>query len=236
MPHIKINKREVMIVFGALSLLALLSYTWVHTGGLLSTYVNPGWIGYVAAFGIESAIVGFSLRIGELKKLGQNYWFFLTALILVMVVSAIANISQGFYVKYGEYLSVNNWQKMDLVEAGILIAATGLISVVTLAISEVVGQDVVVAQKDAAKEERRSQKPQDDALPAGYKIVPPAQLPAPQEPEDKPEAKVLSDEEFTRKMDELGTSAPQSVGAVELMFGLSHATAQRRLSNYRKAR
>ena len=55
-------KDVVQVVIGGLSLLTLLSYTLVHTGGLLVSYVQPDIVGYFAAFGIELSIVGLSLR------------------------------------------------------------------------------------------------------------------------------------------------------------------------------
>jgi hypothetical protein len=129
----------------------LLSYTWTHTGGLLAEYVNPAFVGYVAALGIELSIVGLSLRIGELKRSGLDARFFVATLIAVVTVSALANIAMGYAVKFGEALTVSNVGKLDIVQAVVSLAATGLISLVTFALAELVGQDVTAAVKVSSK-------------------------------------------------------------------------------------
>ena len=45
---------SVMIGSGMLAMFCLLLYTFWHTGGLLSRYVVPMWLGYVCAGGVES--------------------------------------------------------------------------------------------------------------------------------------------------------------------------------------
>jgi hypothetical protein len=232
MAHPVGRKRTVMIIIGILSIIGLFSYTWVHSGNLLARYITPGFIGFLCAAGIELSIIGLSMRIGELKKSGLNAKFFTATLIAVVAVSAAANIAEGFYVRYNESLTIGNFTKLDIIEACILLAATGLISVVTLALSELIGQDVIAAQK--AQQKR-------GAIASGYEIVPntpdemetpPAapQLTAPQP--DKSEI-TIADEEFKTHMDALGNDAPKSISEVMTMFGLSHATAQRRLARYR---
>ncbi len=145
------SKVNIQITIGLLSLVCLLSYTWTHTGGLLAEYVNPAFVGYVAALGIELSIVGLSLRIGELKRSGLDARFFVATLIAVVTVSALANIAMGYAVKFGEALTVSNVGKLDIVQAVVSLAATGLISLVTFALAELVGQDVTAAVKVSSK-------------------------------------------------------------------------------------
>ena len=64
----KFEKRTIQIVIGLLALIGVLIYNWTHTGGLLAGYVRPDFIGYIAAAGIELAIVGLSLRISRLAQ------------------------------------------------------------------------------------------------------------------------------------------------------------------------
>ena len=148
------TKDVVQIIVGGLSLLALLSYTLVHTGGLLSSYVRPGTVGYVAAFGIELSIVGLSLRIGDLRKSGQDVKFFVGVLVAVVVVSALANIAEGFKVNQGVNLTFETVQRLDIVQAVIGLAATGLISLIVFALAEIVGTDVNTAVKAVEKASR----------------------------------------------------------------------------------
>lgn len=239
MAHPISKKNITMIVIGILSIIGLFSYTWIHSGNLLARYIDPPFIGFLAAAGIELSIIGLSMRIGELKKSGLNYRFFGFTLIAVVIVSAAANIAEGFYVRYGEPLTIYNFTKLDIIEAIILIAATGLISIVTLALSELIGQDVIAVQRAQKKSEARA--------PGGYDIIPstpeaPEELPQPEElpkleaPRPEKIEAFMPDEVFRDRMDEMGDAAPKSIAQVMTVFNLSHATAQRRLAKYREGK
>ena len=145
-------KQRLQLMAGSVALTALLTYTLVHTGGLLAAYVEPSFVGYIAAFGIESAIVSLSLRIGDVKRSGQKPGFFYFALVSAVVVSAIANISEGFAVSQGVKLTVASVNQLDIVQAIIGISATGLISLLVLVLSEIVGTDVNVAVKASRRQ------------------------------------------------------------------------------------
>jgi hypothetical protein len=144
-------KVKAQIIIGLVSLACLLAYTWVHTGALLASYVEPHAVGFVAAAGIELAIVGLSLRVNELRKSSLGARFFVFTLIAVVIVSALANVSEGFAVKFHEPLTVSNVGKLDIVQAVVSVAATALISLVTLALAEIVGQDVNAAVKVSSR-------------------------------------------------------------------------------------
>lgn len=146
-----LSKTNIQIMIGLVSLACLLAYTWTHTGGLLAEYVKPWQVGYVAALGIELSIVGLSLRIGELRKSGLDTRFFVGTLIAVVTVSALANVAMGYAVKFGEPLTLANVGQLDIVQAVVSLAATGLISLVTFALAELVGQDVSAAVKVSKK-------------------------------------------------------------------------------------
>lgn len=148
-------KEKIQIGVTVLSLFALLTYTLVHTGGLLARYVHPAAIGYVAAFGIEAAVVSLSLRIGELRRSRQSTGFFFFVLIAVVVVSAVANIAEGFTAVQGEALTLATVRSLDPVQAFIGLAATGLVSLIVLALAEILGTDVETAVKQADKERKR---------------------------------------------------------------------------------
>jgi hypothetical protein len=148
-------KAKVQLTAGIVSLIALLVYTLAHTGSLLSQYVSPGYIGYIAALGIEVSIVSLSLRIGDLRKSQQSIKFFLFVLVSTVVVSAIANVSEGFATMYQEHLTLENVRQLDLVQSVIGVTATGLISLIVLALSEIVGTDVTTAVKVSEKERNR---------------------------------------------------------------------------------
>lgn len=149
-------KAKAQLLIGIVSLIALLVYTLAHTGALLSQYVKPGVIGYVAAFGIEASIVSLSLRIGELRKGKQSARFFFFVLVSVVIVSAVANVAEGFYTMHGAHLTLVTVRQLDLVQAVIGVTATGLISLIVLALSEIVGTDAT----EAVKIFEKSRKPE----------------------------------------------------------------------------
>jgi len=148
-------KAKIQIGITILSLLALLTYTLVHTGGLLARYVHPAAVGYVAAFGIEAAVVSLSLRIGELRRSKQSTLFFLFVLVAVVAVSAVANIAEGFTAVQGERLTSVTVRQLDPVQAFIGLAATGLISLIVLALAEILGTDVQTAVKQIERQRKR---------------------------------------------------------------------------------
>ncbi len=151
-------KARLQIILGSLSLIALLIYTLQHTGSLLAHYVEPVAIGYIAAFGIEAAVVSLSLRIGDLRRSNKNTTFFLAVLVAVVIVSALANIAEGFRTIQGEPLTLTNIQKLDVAQAIIGLSATGLISLIVLALSEIIGTDVNLAVQIAERERKASER------------------------------------------------------------------------------
>lgn len=148
-------KAKVQLTVGIISLIALLIYTLAHTGALLSRYVTPGYIGYICALGIEMSIVSLSLRIGDLRKSQQSTAFFLFVLVSVVVVSAIANVSEGFATMYQEQLTLSNVRQLDFVQSLIGVTSTGLISLIVLALAEIVGTDVTQTVKLVEKERNK---------------------------------------------------------------------------------
>lgn len=134
--------RNRKIIIGLVSLVGVLAYNWTHTGGLLASYVRPAFVGYIAATGIELAVVGLSLRIADLRRNASGARFQVATLAAVVVVSALANIAEGYAVKFGESLTSANIGRLDIVQAIVSLSATGLLSLVTFAIAEIVGGDI----------------------------------------------------------------------------------------------
>ncbi len=134
--------RNRKIIIGLVSLVGVLAYNWTHTGGLLASYVRPEFVGYVAAAGIELAVVGLSLRIDELRRANNAATFHLATLGAVVIVSAIANVAQGYLVKFGQELTSTNIVRLDAVQVVVSLSATGLLSLVVFALAEVVGHDI----------------------------------------------------------------------------------------------
>jgi hypothetical protein len=160
MPCLRLQKGEVVLmipehkrlilqtVITAVALVLVLVYNFVHTGGLLASYVNPWWVGYVAAFGIELAVVGLSLQIGYRRLRNHTTGFFYFVLIAVVVVSALANVSQGHLERYGGELTWQNVTMIDGLQVIVGIAATALLSLIVMAMAEIVGQFMDQAQAE----------------------------------------------------------------------------------------
>ena len=134
--------RNGKIIVGMFSLVFVLLYNWTHTGGLLASYVRPEFVGYIAAAGIELSVVGLSLRIYELRTEQSDAKFHVATLAAVVIVSALANIAEGYAVKFGESLTSANIGRLDAVQAIVSLSATGLLSLVVFALAEVVGHDI----------------------------------------------------------------------------------------------
>ena len=135
----------------------LLLYTWFHTGSLLARYIVIWPIGYVAAAGIEVAIVSLSLRLGQVGWKAQGTAVYKAALIMALVVSALANIAEGYAAMYtptgAKAPALLTWEtlwRIDIVQGVLGIAATGLISILVYALADGIGGDVAHAQDERA--------------------------------------------------------------------------------------
>lgn len=152
------HKDSIRLVASLIALVTLLAYTFWHTGGLLSHYINPGWIGYVAAFGIELSVVSLSLRIGELKRSGLSVKWFTSVLVAVVTVSTIANVSEGHLTLTDSPLTWQTAQALDWMQAIIGFTSTALISLIVFSLSEIIGDDVNETIKVIEREGKRQAK------------------------------------------------------------------------------
>ena len=157
------EQRTQMIIAG-LALTGLLAYTFVHTGGLMSRYIHPAFVGYMAAFGVELTVAGISFRLASLKRKQLTSRSLLFILISALFVSALANISEGYTVRYGKSLTWVNLGDIDYIQAVIGIAATGLISLMVFAISELIGVDVEAVVKQTEREQKPAKSEPQPAL------------------------------------------------------------------------
>lgn len=122
---------------GYIALVSLLLYNWLHTGELLSRYIAPSFIGFVAALGVELAVVELSVRIGQHGWKSVQSAPYRKTLLAVLTVSAFANVYEGYAVKYGGELTWNAIWTIDLVQGIVGVAATGLLSWVVYRLSDI---------------------------------------------------------------------------------------------------
>lgn len=137
-------KSVATVTVDVLALAFLLIYNFIHTGSLLASHVAPTlwWVGYLAAAGIELSVVALARQIGRRKHNAQDTSFFYIVLGMVVLVSALANASEGFLARYGEVPTVELIKGIDPFQFTVWMAATALISLIVLSLSEIFGQDV----------------------------------------------------------------------------------------------
>lgn len=228
-------KTKTQVVVGAISLLTMLMYTLIHTGGLLAHYISPTWAGYVAAFGIEAAVVSLSLRIGELRKSKQSPRFFLFVLISVVFISALANVAEGFAARTGEPLTVQSVQELDVVQAIVGLSATGLISLVVLAMSEVVGTDVQVAVKEHQRAEQRTTKDEASSEPSSPELQQSCHEPTPSSPEPSVVSVSSKSEALNVLLNFVASNPKATLSEAGRIIGRSKSTVSSYLDELEKA-
>jgi len=154
----------VMQITGCAALLLLLTYTAWHTGGLFARHVQPPWIGYAAAIGVESSVVTLSAWIGLNRKSNRSVRKPMVVLGLVVLVSMLANIAEGFVARYSNQLTVLTVEHIDPVQAGIGFAATGMISVIVFALSDILGSNVKTVSDTVRQENQTVEATKADRL------------------------------------------------------------------------
>lgn len=154
----KQSEQRVQATIALVALFCLLVYTYVHTGSLLAGYVRPWFVGYVAAFGIELAVAFISYRLATLKQIARTSKMLLMLLAFALLVSVFANVSEGYEVKFGQELSMNNIGQIDIIQAIIGVSATGLLSIMVFAVSEVIGSDANAIVRQAERSRKKSEQ------------------------------------------------------------------------------
>lgn len=133
----------VGMIIAVAALVLMLAYNFRHTGQLLARHVDPEWYAYGAAFGIELGILVLSVAIGTAKWHSLKVGWLWIVLALVLFVSFLANVSEGHLTRYGIDITQDSIKDIDPVQSVIGLAATGMISVIVMAMSEIIGQYVV---------------------------------------------------------------------------------------------
>lgn len=117
----------------------LLVYTFVHTGAVLSRYINPSELGYVAALGIEGLVLVLSWR--RTFKQGSTRSIDIT-LGIVLLISAIANLYEGYAVKNGKELLISDLPTLDIIQSIVGVLVTAVIPLLVFMAGEVIGKGV----------------------------------------------------------------------------------------------
>lgn len=117
--------------------LLLLSYTFIHTGAVLARYIHPWQLGYVAALGIEGLIAVLSWRRAFKAEAAKTVSITLG---IVLVISAVANLYEGYAVKEGRELTLSGLGDLDVIQAGVGILVTAVIPFLVFMAGEVMGR------------------------------------------------------------------------------------------------
>lgn len=137
------NTKTVTFIIGIAAMIALLQYNWAHTASMFQNYIADQISAKYAAFGVELAVIWFSWRLGQLKSLEKRVFISIPGitLICVMLVSMVANWSEGFKVKHEIALTSQTIQLVDWMDIVFGILATVMVSAIVFALSEVLSGD-----------------------------------------------------------------------------------------------
>lgn len=119
--------------------LMLLSYTFVHTGAVLARYIEPKIFGYIAAFGIEGLVAVLSWRKSFRAKASKNINI---TLAIVLAISAMANVYEGYVVKFGIELTIKRLYEIDLIQALVGTMVTAMIPFLIFVAGEIMGRSI----------------------------------------------------------------------------------------------
>ena len=160
----KQTETNIILYAAIIAVVCLLSYTFVHTGAVLARYIRPWQFGYACAFGIELIVALISYKLSILRKLGTGRTVMLVfILVAALSVSAVANVYEGYYIKYGEELSRENIGQIDKIQAFVGLTATALISLLVFAVSEIIGNDADTIAKANQREQRKAERSEQGA-------------------------------------------------------------------------
>jgi hypothetical protein len=120
-----------------LFVLFLLSYTFIHTGAVLARFINPPALGYIAALGIEGLVATMSWR--RAFKAGATISINVT-LGIVLAISAVANLYEGYAVKNGHELTLSDIPHMDALQAFVGVLVTAIVPFLVFMAGEVMGR------------------------------------------------------------------------------------------------
>lgn len=145
-------EQAILLFITIIGLLCLLSYTFWHTGGLLSRFIVPYELGYTCAVGVEAIIVVMSFKLARLKANNVSNGWIKFALVFALVVSAVANYAEGFYTYHEQLLTWRSWwANIDVVQFVISVLATALISVLVFVVSDIISVDMSTVSKRAER-------------------------------------------------------------------------------------
>ena len=153
---------QIIILFiTAVGLFGLLSYTFWHTSHWFGRYISPPDFGYGAAIGAELIIVMMSYKLAKSRSGGFLYF----ALIGALFISAWANYYEGFATYHRtEPNTITWWANFDIILFVSSLLATGLISLLVFAVTDILSGDVTTVSNKVEKVlqsfEQAEQKPE----------------------------------------------------------------------------
>jgi hypothetical protein len=133
---------------GALSLIGILSATFLHTTTFMSQFFYHNLVlGAVAAFAIDAGVVAMSIFKDELLKDGELAWMTRVVTVLVLLASGIANLSEGFKSAYGISLTMDSLMSMDPLTWTQWLAGTIVFPILAYIMCDTVGTRNLVGLK-----------------------------------------------------------------------------------------
>lgn len=131
-------KPRLSLYSSIVTLECLLVYNYVHTSSLLSRYIVPSGIGWLTGFGIETGLAALAFGTASERNSRRKRMMW-AMLILALIVSSFANLTEGFRAITGHELTLETWGNLDPVMAFMNIISNVLISFIVLVMAEVIG-------------------------------------------------------------------------------------------------
>ena len=100
---------------GTMCLIGILAATFLHTSAFMATFFYDSLIlGCIAAFAVDAGIVAMSIYKDEMMNDGQIVFLVRLVTIIVLIASAVANMSEGFKSAYDIQLTFASFMAMDI--------------------------------------------------------------------------------------------------------------------------
>ncbi len=150
-----LTQRNAQILFTSIVLISLLQFSFFHVATTFERFTIYWQSAYFAAFGVELSVFVLSLAIGWKNKTGDSTRFFWTVLVMSLIISTVANVSEAWYISD---LSLPTWAYSDIGTFIILVLILLVINLLTpfiiVAKSELLGDFVNQIVKEGEKKEK----------------------------------------------------------------------------------
>lgn len=128
---------------GTVSLMCILIAGYAHSANFFSGYFDHFWQGALAAFGIDLGLVAMAFYRDNLHSKGESAVTIKAVTVVFVFASCLANLSQGWRVKYGGDLSLSGLWGLDSLGFLMLFFGTVILPVLIYVLVDQYGNSIV---------------------------------------------------------------------------------------------